>query len=321
MHQSIINKQQKSLDSMARLLNALLDMSKLEAGIVKPDITDCAVQTIFDDLRAEFEEQAQSKGLDLIIEPCCDVARSDSRLLTQILENFISNAIQYTKQGFVRLRCLHEETFIRLEVLDTGLGISPDEIGDVFKEFHQAETGSSRPEGLGLGLSIVKRTAELLGCDLGVDSKLGEGSVFSVVVPQGKSIDAVVPESDSALHSELATGSILVIDDESAVLDATAILLELEGFEVLTAASEHEALECISTRTPDLIITDYHLRGGAIGTDVIRSIRDKVSSSVPVILVSGDTSDAIVLKGLEDISFLTKPVDTDELLSEIRRRI
>jgi len=321
VHQSIIKKQQKSLDSMARLLNALLDISKLEAGIVKPDITDCAVQKIFDDLHAEFEEQARTKGLELIIEPCGDVARSDSRLLAQILENFISNAIRYTQEGFVRLRCLHQDAFIRLEVLDSGLGISPDEIGDIFDEFHQAETGSTRPEGLGLGLSIVKRTAELLGCSLGVNSKPGEGSVFSVVVPQGKSIKAAVAESELTSHQDLATGSILIVDDEPAVLEATAILLKLEGFEVQTAASEEEALECLSKQFPDLLITDYHLRGGATGAEVIRSIRGHIPGSVPVILVSGDTSDAIVLHELEDTSFLTKPVDTDELLSEIRRRI
>jgi len=321
VQQSIIEKQQKSLDSMARLLNALLDISKLEAGIVKPDITDCAVQKIFDDLRAEFEEQAQTKGLELIIEPCGDVARSDSRLLTQILENFISNAIRYTQEGFVRLRCLHHEMFIRLEVLDSGLGISPDEIGNIFEEFHQAETGTTRPEGLGLGLSIVKRTAELLGCSLGVNSKLGEGSIFSVVVPQGKRNEAVTTEFPVTTNDELATGLILVVDDEPAVLDATSILLKLEGFEVLTAASEHEALECISTQTPDLLITDYHLRGGATGAELIRSVRGQLCRSVPVILVSGDTSDAIVLKDLEDTSFLTKPVDIDVLLGEIRRRI
>lgn len=321
VHLSIIEKQQKSLDSMARLLNALLDISKLEAGIVKPDITDCTVQKIFDDLRAGFEEQAQSKGLELIIEPCGDVARSDSRLLTQILENFIANAIRYTQEGFVRLRCLHHEMFIRLEVLDSGLGISPDDIGDIFEEFHQAETGTTRPEGLGLGLSIVKRTAELLGCSLDVNSKLGEGSVFSVVVPQGKRNKAAITEFPITTNAELATGLILVVDDEPAVLDATSILLQLEGFEVLTAASKHEALECISTQTPDLLITDYHLRGGATGAEVIRSIRDQISRRVPVIVISGDTSDAIVLKDLEDTGFLTKPVDTDELLDEIRRRI
>lgn len=321
MHQSIIAKQQKSLDSMARLLNALLDISKLEAGIVKPDITDCAVQKIFDDLRAGFEEQARLKGLDLIIEPCGDVARSDYRLLTQILENFISNAIRYTQVGFVRLRCLHDSAKIQLEVLDTGLGIPPDEIGNIFDEFHQADAGKARPDGLGLGLSIVKRTAELLGCELNVDSKPGEGSAFSVVVPQGSRADMESDSPSIALDAQAVTGKILIVDDEPAVLDATAILLELEGFEVVTAVCEDDALQQISNCVPDLLITDYHLRDGATGAEVIRMVRKQVSSDIPVILISGDTSDAIVVKDLEGTSFLTKPVDTDELLAEIHKKL
>jgi PAS domain S-box-containing protein len=320
-HQSIIAKQQKSLDSMARLLNALLDISKLEAGIVKPDITDCAVQKIFDDLHAEFDEQARMKGLELIVEPCGDIARSDSRLLTQILENFISNAIRYTHDGFVRLRCMHQATYIRLEVLDTGLGIEPDEIGNIFDEFHQATAGATRPEGLGLGLSIVKRTAELLGCDLDVDSKPGKGSSFSVVVPQGNRAESALADSEQTPLPESVTGKILIVDDEPAVLDATAILLNLEGFDVQTASSGPEAIKRIADQSPDLLITDYHLRGDETGAEVIRSIRHQIGRDVPVIVVSGDTSDALALQDLNDIGFLTKPVDIDELLSEISRRI
>jgi len=321
LHHNIIEKQQKSLDSMAGLLNALLDISKLEAGIVKADITDCAVQEIFDSLRAEFEEQAHAKGLELVIEPCGDVARSDSRLLTQILENFLSNAIRYTREGIVRLRCMHREAFIRLEVVDTGLGIAPDEIGHIFEEFHQLGGGTKRPEGLGLGLSIVKRTAELLGCDLDVNSKPGEGSVFSVVVPQGQSAGVALSEATTTSNSELTTGLIVVVDDEPAVLDATAMFLMLEGFEVLTASSQSEAIERLSGRTPDLLITDYHLRDEETGIEVIRSVRDQATIDFPVILVSGDTSDGIVVKDLKDVSFLSKPVNTDELLSEVRRQM
>lgn len=320
-HLAIIEKQQKSLDSMAKLLNALLNISKLEAGIVKPDITDCAVQEIFDDLRAEFEEQAQSKGLNLVIEPCGDVARSDPRLLTQILENFVSNAIRYTREGIVRLRCHHQEMFIRLDVLDTGLGISPDEVDSIFEEFHQANTGATRPEGLGLGLSIVKRTAELLGCSLEVQSKPGEGSVFSVVVPKGDKTMVPAIAAQPTAGSALATGLVLIVDDEPAVLDATSMLLKVEGFEVLTAACESEALECVSKQNPDILITDYHLRDGRTGVEIIRSVRKQASTSVPVILVSGDTSDAIVVNDLEHTSFLTKPVNTDELMEEIHKRI
>lgn len=317
VHQSIIEKQQKSLDSMASLLNALLDISKLEAGIVKPDITDCEVQKIFDDLRAGFEEQARDKGLQLIIEPCGDVARSDSRLLTQILENFVSNAIRYTQEGFVRLRCRHQNPLIQLEVVDTGLGIKPDEIGNIFEEFHQAEAGTARPDGLGLGLSIVKRTAELLGCDLQVQSKPGEGSAFSVIVPQGRRETAPHTDIRQAAPVEKVTGNVLIVDDEPAVLDATALLLELEGFSVLTATCETEALQCAAARAPDLLITDYHLRSGETGADVIRAVRARVGKDIPVVLVSGDTSDAIVLQDLGDTSFLTKPVDTDQLMALI----
>ena len=321
LHHNIIEKQQKSLDSMAGLLNALLDISKLEAGIVKPDITDCAVQDIFDSLRAGFEEQAQVKGLQLIIEPCGDVARSDARLLAQILENFLSNAIRYTREGFVRLRCLHRNALIRLEVVDTGLGIAPGDIGHIFEEFHQLGEGTKRPDGLGLGLSIVKRTAELLGCDLDVDSKPGEGSIFSVVVPQGRSSGIALSEATATATPELTTGLIIVVDDEPAVLDATAMFLMSEGFEVITASSQSEAIEKLNGRSPDLLITDYHLRDEETGVEVISSIRDQATMDIPVVLVSGDTSDAVVVKDLRDVTFLSKPVNPEELLLEVHRQI
>jgi len=216
---------------------------------------------------------------------------------------------------------MHREAFIRLEVVDTGLGIAPDEIGRIFEEFHQLGGGTKRPEGLGLGLSIVKRTAELLGCDLDVNSKPGEGSVFSVVVPQGHSAGVALSEATTTSNPELTTGLIVVVDDEPAVLDATAMFLMLEDFEVLTASSQSEAIERLSGRTPDLLITDYHLRDEKTGIEVIRSIRDQATIDIPVILVSGDTSDAIVVKDLKDVSFLSKPVNADELLSEVRRQM
>lgn len=322
-HREIIEKQQKSLNSMSRLLNALLDISKLEAGVIKPDITDCAVQEIFDSLRAEFEEQAKEKGLNLVVEDCNDVARSDPRLLTQILENLVSNAIRYTREGFVRLRCCHRDLFVRIEVLDTGLGISPGELDEIFEEFHQLDRGARRPEGLGLGLSIVKQTAALLDCDVEVQSKEGEGSVFSVVVPAGNVAGLDADHSMQTTSAVPSSGCILIVDDDPAVVDATRMLLEIEGFQVLAAASESEALQCIerATTPPDLLMTDYHLRAGATGLDVIRSVRDRLHADIPVILVSGDTSEAVVLDEFEGAGFLTKPVHADELLAEIQQRM
>ncbi len=322
-HKLIITKQQASLDSMARLLNALLDISKLEAGIVKPDISDCKVQSIFESLRAEFEDQARDKGLELLVESCDGVARSDPQLLTQILENLVSNAIRYTQSGYVRLRCMHEDLKIRIEVLDTGLGIPASELAGIFEEFRQVDQGSQRPEGMGLGLSIVKRTAELLNCPIDVKSALGEGSVFSVTVPEGDTSALEPHPVIREVPAETISGRILVVDDERSVVDATQMLLETEGFEVYTAASLDEVLSIISIpqRTPDLLITDYHLRSGETGLDIIDAVRQRVRSDLPIVLVSGDTSDRIVVNEPDLTTFLKKPVDVDELLLAIRQQI
>ena len=304
---------------MSNLLNALLDISKLEAGIVKTDITDCAVQNIFETLNATFEAQAKDKGLELIIDTCHGVARSDARLLTQILENLISNAIRYTQEGFVRLRCQHANQGISIEVLDTGMGIHPDELSCIFDEFHQVDTGSNRPEGLGLGLSIVKRTAELLGCSVDVTSSPGKGSSFIVEVPEStvSRIETKAVEQPSV--SGANGGRILIVDDEPTVVDATSMLLEMEGFDVSSAASIDEVKARIDdfTTAPDLLITDYHLRSGETGLEAIRAVRERFDTDVPVILLSGDTSNRIVLADLNDVTFFSKPVDVEALLVKI----
>jgi len=320
-HQNIIEKQQTSLDSMAKLLNALLDISKLEAGIVKPDITDCAVQKIFETLNAAFEAQAKDKGLDLIVETCDGVARSDARLLTQILENLMSNAIRYTREGFVRLRCLHEHQGLRIEVMDTGLGIPPDELGCIFDEFHQVNAGSNRPDGLGLGLSIVKRTAELLGCTVHVTSSPGKGSSFFVDVPEGTLPSDQETTAERSTPMAASGGCVLIVDDEPAIVAATSMLLEMEGFEVVTAASVNEVKSCVSNMAspPDLLVTDFHLRSGETGRDVIGAVREQFESKVPAILLSGDTSNRIVLDELDDVTFFTKPVDVDALLESVHQ--
>ena len=320
-HLNIIDKQQKSLDSMSKLLNALLDISKLEAGIVKPDIADCDVQNIFETLNAAFEEQARDKGLQLIVDTCNGVARSDARLLTQILENLISNAIRYTREGFIRLRCLHDHGGLRIEVADTGRGIPASELDCIFDEFHQVDSGNSRPEGLGLGLSIVKRTASLLGCNVEVESAVGKGSSFFVDVPEGtRSTLEDTPEQVAPLLAA-SGGRILIVDDEPAVIDATGVLLEMEGFEVVAATSLEQVSARLDTMDgpPDLLITDYHLRSGETGKDVVAEVRSRSGSSIPAILLSGDTSNKMGLEGLDEISFFTKPVDVDALLAEIHR--
>jgi two-component system CheB/CheR fusion protein len=322
-HKLIIDKQQASLDSMARLLNALLDISKLEAGIVKPDIADCKVQNLFESLRAEFEDQARDKGLELVVDSCRGVARSDPHLLAQILQNLISNAIRYTQSGYVRLSCMHQDLKIRIDVLDTGLGIPESELDRIFDEFRQVDQGSERPEGLGLGLSIVKRTAELLNCPIDVRSSPGQGSVFSVTVPEGDKAAADGLPAASEKPAAEVKGRVLVVDDERAVAEATQMLLELEGFDVQTAASRDEVQAIISdpSLVPEILLTDYHLRSGETGVDIIKTVREQAGNDLPVVLVSGDTSDRLAISDLERVTFMKKPVDVDQLLTEIRQQL
>jgi PAS domain S-box-containing protein len=323
MHLTIIEKQQKSLDSMANLLNSLLDISKLEAGVVTPDISDCEVQNIFESLRAEFEDQAQDKGLEFMVDHCHGIARSDPQLLTQILGNLVSNAIRYTREGFVRLRCVHYDQNIRIQVEDSGLGIPSDNLAGIFEEYRQVERDDASGEGLGLGLSIVKRTAELLECPVEVESAPGKGSVFSVTVPEGDEPRPPVTTKPVEAESTAAGGLILIVDDERAVVEATQMLLESENFEVLVAASVDEAISCIenSTRKPDLLITDYHLKGGRTGDEVVHAVRQSTATNLPVIIISGDTSERVALADLTDTVFFKKPVDADELLRRIRNTI
>src|ERR1700733_13589017 len=180
-----IAQQELGIGSMSRLLNALLDISKLESGAIKPEPTDFHVAELFEELRNEFAGIAVKKGLELDIEPSGDCVHSDPSLVEQILRNLLSNAIKYTRQGRVQLRCLHEhERLVRIEVIDTGIGIPPDQLPFICDEFYQVgvPTNSTR-DGYGLGLSIVQRLVALLNAGFNVKSEVGKGSAFSLVLP------------------------------------------------------------------------------------------------------------------------------------------
>ena len=316
-HLEIIDKQQKGLDWMGNLLNSLLDISKLEAGVIEPNIEDCSVSAIFDTLQATFEEQAIEKGLRFRVDEDNHTVRTDSKLLTQILENFISNAIRYTQTGMVRLHGLVNGTNMRLAVSDTGIGIAAAELESIFEEFHQAEQ-SSRTEGLGLGLSIVQRTADLLKCQVGVESEPGEGSSFYVDVPISERGVQNPEETGETEPMVPGGGHVLIVDDEPDIIDATRLLLELEGFIVTSAQSiatlRGALMGC--DLAPDLLISDFHLRDGETGLQVIDLVRDTFKKDIPVILVSGDTANQKLLSDQPQVTFLTKPVDVEQLLEK-----
>jgi PAS domain S-box-containing protein len=322
---AIASGQAQAVVSMSELLNSLLDISKLEAGAVKPDIEDCSVGRIFERLRGRFAEQAEAKGLQLVVDDCDDIVHTDPTLLEQIVQNLIANAIRYTSAGLVQLRCLHESTFVRIEVLDTGIGIQPDELQLVFEEFYQArETEERRREGLGLGLSIVRRVVDLLGLRLDIDSTPGKGSCFMLRVPRGTSaakLDTRAPAEPVAARRS-GDQIVLVVDDDTAVASSTALLLEVEGYRPITSRNLDEARGRLVQidRAPDFIICDYHLGSGPNGVDIIRMIRDITKRQIPALLVTGDTSRAAVdlAQTLEKCRLLSKPIDGDELFDSLQ---
>jgi len=240
--------------------------------------------------------------------------------LRRLLGNLVSNAIRYTERGEVRLKCSVRGDRLDLEVSDTGVGIDADQLDRIFEEFYQIDRGSRRPEGLGLGLSIVRRLAELMQLELGVRSTPGEGTTFTVTVP--RCAPPLPHDEGKRPAAPAAGGSILVIDDEPAVAEAMSLMLELEGFDVRIASCEREALEQAGERAPDLLISDYHLRGGETGLGVVTALRRALDAEIPAVFVTGDTArTAIDAAALGRIRMLTKPLQGDELLETINAEL
>jgi len=316
-------QQEQAISAMSRLVNALLDISKLESGAIKPEITDFTVASIFEEMRQEFATLARNRGLELAVESCDDTVRSDPSLLEQILRNLVSNAIKYTRHGRVLLRCLHEPAIVRFEVLDTGIGIPADQLPYIYDEFYQVRGAPSAPsDGYGLGLSIVSRLVKLLDLRLDVDSEPGKGSSFRLDVPASSArafvTDTVVPSETSGIRPRLRLAPrLLLVEDDAGVRNATRMLLKAEGYEVVTAASCAEALERLGELPQlDLLVTDYHLGAGATGIELIAAVREQLGIELRAILVSGDTSPLIQNHERDGrLRIISKPVQAERLLA------
>ncbi|MDE2448103.1 MAG: PAS domain S-box protein [Gammaproteobacteria bacterium] len=318
-----VGQQGQAIDAMSRLTNALLDISKLESGAIRPDPADFAVAALFEEMRNEFASVAASKGLELRIEATIPSAHSDPSLVGQILRNLVSNAIKYTQKGWVRLRSAPCPTGVRLEVADSGIGIPADHLPYIYDEFYQVGVASNTSrEGYGLGLSIVHRLVRLLGLKLDVHSEVGHGSTFALEMPAGtaqaKSVTAA-PADVPGHEGSHAPARILLVDDDAGVRNATAMLLRVEGYIVACAASLAEAKQALrESPTIDVVIADYHLQKGETGIDVIAAARDIASERLGAVLVSGDTSSTLRdVKATDRLRIASKPIDADELLSLI----
>ncbi len=284
-----------SVASMNELFESLLDMTKLDAGIVEPIPTVLQVQRLFERIETNFGEAARRKGLSLRVVASAAWLRSDPILLERVLLNLISNAVRYTDRGGVVVGCRHRGNMLRIDVCDTGPGIPEDQRTTIFGEFFQlARSETGQREGLGLGLAIVERLCRLLGHRVELQSQPGRGSRFSVTVPlAAEPLGEIEVPPLAALITDPAHGKrVLVIDDDILVLDAMRGILQGWGCEVETAASGAIALARLDGHgaPPDVIISDSRLADGQSGIDAIASVRDIVGAPLPALIITGDTA-------------------------------
>ena len=318
--QEMIESQEHSLTAMTNLLNSLLDISRLDAGAVTPEIEDFPMQRLIDRLSAEFGRQASHKGLEFHSEPCAANVRSDPNLLSEIIQNLVSNAIRYTDSGSVEMLCDCRGDRCCIEVADTGIGIEEDQLDAIFKEFHQAKTAGASKEGFGLGLAIVRRLADLLEHEIAVDSEPAVGSRFSVSVPIVKTSGKSVSEKtvEGIRDEAVGAGVVILIEDDVNVANAWGLLLEAEGYRVATAASASEAHAIIAHLdvTPSLLISDFHLLDGSTGVEAVTGIREYYDKNIPAFIVSGDTSKVVKdARPVDNCTLMSKPVNTTRLLA------
>lgn len=321
---TLLQHQQQAIEGMARLLNALLDISRLESGAIEPKPTAVALPELFAELRNEFESVARDRSLELDIDSLPWTVRTDRILFNQVLQNLIGNAIKYTDHGSIRLRGTVDEQGLTLEVSDTGIGIPADKLERIFDEYYQVDTHGAKRIGVGLGLAIVKEVARLLGFRIQIRSNVGQGTQVLVTIPRAL-LSPLSSASPAALEPSLNVpnarrGRVLLVEDNDGVRIATELFLKLEGFETLTASSAMDAeTQMHKLRPHDVLIADYHLDGAHTGLDVLTRVRALRQQEVPGIILSGDLP--TVLRTLKDpvpnARFLSKPVDTEALLNAI----
>ena len=309
-----------ALTTIEDLLRSILDISKLEAGVIAPSVRPLALDGLFASLTLDIEPLARAKSLSLTWRPTRLMVASDPLMLRRIVQNLVTNAVQYTRKGGVKLAARRRDSQVRIEVWDTGPGIPPAERDMIFEEFQRGPTSDrTAAGGFGLGLSIVKRMAEALDHPVELCSKVGHGSRFSISVPlSGIALEPRVPSAQPVPRSYGMTGvKAVVIDNDLSVLDAMQSLLESWACEVRLASSLSEINELASERGfhPRIVIADYHLDSGTCGLDAVESLRTAAGEpSLPAIIVTADRSaeivDSVRAAGCE---LLLKPVKPAEL--------
>ncbi len=316
----ICDKMRQPLEAMREMLNALLDVSQLERGAIRPRICDFWVDEVLERVIASNRPQAEGKGLHLTWLPSGCIGRSDPALLERVINNLVSNAIRYTREGQVAISCERRNGSARITVSDTGIGIPEEALKEIFEEYVQLDNPTrDRSKGLGLGLSIARYIADALGQRIEVHSTIGKGSTFTLDTPLG----AAAPAAKATTHTAGAIGSrrratVLIVDDDKAIREATQMMLDFDGFDARDVGAGDEALALIGNGfRPEAIVSDYRLPGYD-GVEVIRRVRKALGSDIPAMLVTGDTAFRQPHpRELPRCMVLYKPLTPEELTSAI----
>ncbi|MCO5065786.1 MAG: hybrid sensor histidine kinase/response regulator [Rhizobiaceae bacterium] len=314
----LVRQVERSLETMETLLRTLLDISRLDAGVVEPDLTSVPLDQLFQGLRSDFLPLAERKGLKLRFAPTLWTIRTDRTLIRRILQNIVANAIRYTTEGGVLVGVRRRGENIRIEVADTGSGIAEDQRDAIFEEFHRGvavdESGLSGA-GLGLGLAIVRRMVETLGYRVSLDSRIGKGTVFhldipgAMIAPLESTPNPVEPEQHRGYG--LFGTKVLLVENDPDVASAMSTLLESWKCEVRVAATTEEALAELNDTAwiPDIVIADQHLDRGDLGSATIMGIRAWLGRVVPALVTTADPSAELQEEVAEmGVELLVKPI-------------
>jgi PAS domain S-box-containing protein len=319
----LVTRQLRALDAMADLLNALLDVSRLESGGVQPILAEVALRDLCTDLGRHFEAAAAARGLALAVS-CPEVTvRTDRVLLRQLLQNLVSNALKFTREGGVQVSVSDAAGAVVITVADSGIGIPPDELGRIFDEYYQVAGVHTEQRGFGLGLTIVRQLARLLGLGLGVESAPGQGTSFRLTLPAelrvATTATTAAPRAGVATPASTALKpAVLIVEDDAPVRSALELLLSLEGYPVRAVGTAGAAIATFREfgHDIDIVLTDYHLGDGETGLGVLRQLRELAGRDLPAVVLSGDTSSFVAnLAATERVRVLRKPVDPAVLVA------
>jgi signal transduction histidine kinase/ActR/RegA family two-component response regulator len=312
----VIERIDKSAEAMEQLLKAILDISRLDAGVERASVETLDVAELLARIGRHFAPLAQARGLAFRVRGAPAWVRSDEGMLARMLDNLVGNALRYTRRGGVMVAVRVRRERVVFEVRDSGIGIAPDRLDDIFEEFVQLHNPQrDRAKGLGLGLSIVRRTADLLGHRVDVASAPGRGSVFRLTVPRTDMPTAAPLPTLASPAIDVRGLAVLVIDDEPPIRQALSELLEAWGCHCIAAADGDDALAQLarSSRRPDAILCDYRLARGN-GVDAVASLRGTLGARVPALIVTGDiAADRLVAIARSELPVMHKPLNPARL--------